>query len=146
MDTPASFVKVHRELKFYKDVLEPLSGKDDDFVCEVLALIEARDSGVVWDDDLLNWEEELEVFLSGKRGGEVFRKWLKIPYVRVTAPTVSERSDGFFSFVRSIELYNPDREWDTLGRALLDLKLYDLLQVLFETIPDCKDLKVLVYS
>jgi hypothetical protein len=131
--------------ELYTDVLERLEGMDNAYVQEVLERARARP--VTWLQPCLYWEEELETFLSGKRGAGVFREWLKIPYVRDTAKQLCDTSsDDGFSFdepsQRTIKLCHPARAWVSLGHALADLALTDQLQILLEEVPESGELKV----
>jgi hypothetical protein len=140
----ASSRYLSRYPKLYKDVLKPLKDKDDAYVLEVLETARCRDFPLKWQESFREWENELETFLSGRRGAHVFKEFLRIPYVRATAKerfdTLSD--DGFFLQKRTIKLSNANRAWTSLGHALADLKLTQQLQILLEEVPESGEIRV----
>jgi hypothetical protein len=139
----SSLPNVYEGCQLYNDVLEPLKDKEDAYVLEVLEA--ARVRGRTWREPAgLEWEDELETFLSKRRGVDVFKEWLKVPYVRATARELFDTSsdDGFFFDKRTIKLSTANKAWVSLGHALADLKLAELLQILLKEVPECGEFMV----
>ena len=120
----------------WEDILGPLNEekKSDEFVCKVL--IAARGLRTEWDEDRRGWNEAVGMFLRRKRGPEVFREWLAIPSVKkhVTGNTgiiFSHPEIVTFGFYRG-----------PFAHSLVHYNLAEILRVLLQTFPDCKNQKV----
>jgi hypothetical protein len=133
--------------RLYNDVLKPLKDKDDAYVKKVLEIKRQWWHEKRWREPGLEWEDELETFLTEKRGVDVFKEWLKVPYVHVAAKELfcTSSNDEFFFEKRAIKLPSENRTWVSLGHALADLKLTPQLQILLEEIPECGELMVSDY-
>jgi hypothetical protein len=121
--------------ELYKHLLGEQAQRDDHFICAVMA--KSRELNITWEavewrTNSRTWEEQLCLFFDGKRRVEVFREWLKIPYVRAF---VVERG--------AVELSDPDRRWESLAHALADFKQRDLLTALCAEFPEYLSMKVL---
>ncbi len=111
------------------ELSKKLKKKDDVFVRDVF--VEAERRGVVWKRAILaRWEDELNVFLLGKRGVVAFREWLKVPYVK--------------ELVEEKMMLKTTWEWRTLAHAVADFKHladYNLLDFLLSEYPGLENIQ-----
>jgi hypothetical protein len=114
----------------YHHLFEPLKHRkkeEDGFFRDVL--VEARRRKMVWNKASPGrWEKELDVFLLRKRGVDVFREWLQLPYVK---DVVEEKT-----------VIKTRWEWRTLAHAVADLADHGLLELLLSEYPDLQNIQV----